>query len=720
MANNYKVGTEITVDAKKANESVNDLASSFEHMIDGLEETSTALENVESASKETAEAIDDAAKKTDDAAKKTNDWKKNLESLGKGLKDFGKNMSLYVTAPITAFAAVAVNEFMNAEKELTQLNIALNNSGNYSKAAVTQFQALATELEKTTNFSGGAVTTASALALGFTKTTEEAERLVRAAADLSSATGMDLDSSVQALGQSLQGVSGSLARTLPQMRNLTEEQLKAGEALRYVEERFKGSALQATQNLGGEITRLKNGFSAFAGEIGEQLAPYIRGLVSLLNQALDYVRNLDPVVRNTAIGVALFAAAIGPVAVAVGGFVALIPTLVTGLGAIATGIGAVLGVIFGPVGLLVALAGSAKLFYDLWQISGSAGKALFLTWQWVGAQFYNIFVIPLVSGLETVLSVMSRIPGAIGRGFETAADFVRSIKDGLKANTASMTAEVDKVFEGTGKSAADSFTFGLSTALGNLKDKVADSFTLPVQQGFQQVNSAQEEFVKKSKKESEKTNQYAQSISGSFANAFSTIADGTKSVGDAFSDMATSIVQDLTRMILQQSIYNAIAGFFGPTGGTPATAATGGFVQDGQITRRFASGGMVRGPGTGTSDSIPARLSNGEFVSDARTVSFFGPDFFTNLKRMAGSFNRPSPMIGGIPRFANGGMVSGGGSGETRIVIQNSGSPKEASSVTTEQDAQGMVVNIILEDIQRNGNIAKTFQTNYGLKRGGV
>lgn len=40
---------------------------------------------------------------------------------------------------------------------------------------------------------------------------------------------------------------------------------------------------------------------------------------------------------------------------------------------------------------------------------------------------------------------------------------------------------------------------------------------------------------------------------------------------------------------------------------------------------KFATGGYVSGPGTGTSDSIPARLSNGESVMTARTTSMFGP-----------------------------------------------------------------------------------------------
>lgn len=43
------------------------------------------------------------------------------------------------------------------------------------------------------------------------------------------------------------------------------------------------------------------------------------------------------------------------------------------------------------------------------------------------------------------------------------------------------------------------------------------------------------------------------------------------------------------------------------------------------VTPKFARGGLVTGPGTGTSDSIPARLSNGEAVMTARAVVDWGP-----------------------------------------------------------------------------------------------
>lgn len=56
-----------------------------------------------------------------------------------------------------------------------------------------------------------------------------------------------------------------------------------------------------------------------------------------------------------------------------------------------------------------------------------------------------------------------------------------------------------------------------------------------------------------------------------------------------------------------------------------------------------ASGGFVSGPGTATSDSIPARLSNGEFVVKASSVRKYGVGFLDAVNTQ---------------RFADGGLVS--------------------------------------------------------------
>jgi hypothetical protein len=67
-------------------------------------------------------------------------------------------------------------------------------------------------------------------------------------------------------------------------------------------------------------------------------------------------------------------------------------------------------------------------------------------------------------------------------------------------------------------------------------------------------------------------------------------------------------------------------------GNLPAIATTIATVLSGMTSAistvksaKFASGGYVSGAGTSTSDSIPARLSNGESVINAKSTSMFGP-----------------------------------------------------------------------------------------------
>ena len=60
---------------------------------------------------------------------------------------------------------------------------------------------------------------------------------------------------------------------------------------------------------------------------------------------------------------------------------------------------------------------------------------------------------------------------------------------------------------------------------------------------------------------------------------------------------------------------------------------------------KFATGGLVSGPGTATSDSIQARLSNGESVINAKSTAMFGP-LLSSLNQAGGgvAFN---PAAGG-------------------------------------------------------------------------
>lgn len=75
----------------------------------------------------------------------------------------------------------------------------------------------------------------------------------------------------------------------------------------------------------------------------------------------------------------------------------------------------------------------------------------------------------------------------------------------------------------------------------------------------------------------------------------------------------------------------AIGGMGTQTGMPPQpmmSMADGGYVEMGD---HAAQGGAVRGPGTGTSDSVPIRVSTGEYVIPAKVVKAKGKEFFDNL-----------------------------------------------------------------------------------------
>lgn len=78
--------------------------------------------------------------------------------------------------------------------------------------------------------------------------------------------------------------------------------------------------------------------------------------------------------------------------------------------------------------------------------------------------------------------------------------------------------------------------------------------------------------------------------------------DGATALANAFGRLADKLL-DMALDGLLNSIFSGLTGGMG---------GIFGFSQGGVV--EAATGGLIRGPGTGTSDSIPARLSDGEFV----------------------------------------------------------------------------------------------------------
>lgn len=141
-------------------------------------------------------------------------------------------------------------------------------------------------------------------------------------------------------------------------------------------------------------------------------------------------------------------------------------------------------------------------------------------------------------------------------------------------------------------------------------------------------------------------------VENAFATMFEQIGSGAKSAKDAFADFARSVMAAINRIAAQKIAEELFGGLNKGGGGGLGGLVSGFFKWAG-----FASGGYVTGPGTATSDSIPARLSAGEYVLRAEAVRRVGVDFLHALNgglRMGLSGPRWS---GQRLAFAEGGLV---------------------------------------------------------------
>lgn len=136
-----------------------------------------------------------------------------------------------------------------------------------------------------------------------------------------------------------------------------------------------------------------------------------------------------------------------------------------------------------------------------------------------------------------------------------------------------------------------------------------------------------------------KIQQTSNQLAKDFSGAITDWITGAQSFGDAMK----SILKQLIAQLIQAAIYATIV--------AACTGGGGGFAArwSKAFGKGLATGGSVDGPGTGTSDSIPAMLSNGEYVLNAQAVDRLGVPFLNGLN------------TGRLRGFASGGLVGSGG-----------------------------------------------------------
>jgi hypothetical protein len=150
-----------------------------------------------------------------------------------------------------------------------------------------------------------------------------------------------------------------------------------------------------------------------------------------------------------------------------------------------------------------------------------------------------------------------------------------------------------------------------------------------------------------------------------------------------------NIVSQISKMMASAIVNKFLSSFFGGVFGF----ADGGYV------RGYASGGTVWGPGTSTSDSIPAMLSRGEYVMNAAAVRRLGVPYLDmlNTGQMAG-FATGGPVMAdtAIPAMGKSGV-------NIRIQLKNeSGQQLQAEQTGSSFNGEEYVIGVVLKAVSTN------------------
>jgi len=358
----------------------------------------------------------------------------DLKATGSALRNTGKNLSLAVTAPIVAMAATSVNAFRQQEKAVAQLDAVLASMGDRAGFTSQQLQAMASELQNNSLFGDEDIlngVTNNLLTFG-NIAGQEFSRAQQLAVDLSARFDQDLKSSAIQLGKALNDPAKGLAALGEVGVSFTEqqkEQIKAmseagdmagaqASMLSVLEEQFAGQAKAAAEADGG-ITQLGMAWGDAQEQIGAVVMELLPMVVPAIRSVVDWIQNLDEGTRRWVVGIALAAAALGPLLVV--------------LGLVASGV----GMIIGPMGTLVSilkllapsigLVGKALMVFaanPVFLAIAAAVAAVYLAWQnWDKIQ-------PIIAGVGRVISnwwksTVEPVFAAIGKAVEQVVQLWR-------------------------------------------------------------------------------------------------------------------------------------------------------------------------------------------------------------------------------------------------------------------------------------------------------
>ncbi len=191
----------------------------------------------------------------------------------------------------------AVGEFASAEASAQRLDVALQMRG--MESAKTGLQDLASRMQELAGIDADMVTQLEAELVAQGKSRTEIEKTITAAAGLSAITGGDLNASVQMLNTTYSGSAMQLGRMIPEIKDLTEEQLKNGAAVDVIAEKYS-QYIGQTGITQIAMSRMQASLGDATETFGSIFAPVVVAAANVISGFAKAISNASPAVKTIA------------------------------------------------------------------------------------------------------------------------------------------------------------------------------------------------------------------------------------------------------------------------------------------------------------------------------------------------------------------------------------------------------------------------------------
>ena len=636
-----------------------------------------------------------------------------LDKFGSKISGIGKRLSVGLTLPLGIAGGAAIKMAADFEESMNKVNVAFKDASGevkeFSKTTLSEFGiAQGTALDMAALF--GDMSTSMGL------TTNEAAKmstaLVGLAGDLASFKNMNIEEVTTALNGVFTGETESLKRLGIVMTQVNLQQFAMEQGIKKtIKQMTQAEKVQLrynfvmakTSNAQGDFARTSDGaanqmrifqesMKELGATFGAVILPAFTKLVSFGNDVLKTLKNLDPVTKNVVVVFAALAASAGPLLYLAG---TVIPALAAAFAALTLSS----GLIVVAIAAVVAALGATVKYQSLKSSIESLNKEMpelrknyeklrkehDLTAE-SSLGIYNAQRKLLKSELALLKLQQDKEQGAIATMLGIESDeYVRlsqeisnteqSIKNfdlsisGLEKQVKSTSDETKdlgtslkdlKAIELTNlqlkwdlEDEAKQFAQEFDEAIGKefaamdsmsftdvFNEKVAEAFdpdSVPVMDEFDTAEMDLDEILNSDQHQAfldkmQKMSEISQAVGGEVANAFNqmgmSLVNSLGLADDGFQGFVKGLIGTITQLIammLSSAIAQSIAGATasgtatGPAAvvTTPAFIATavGGILGAFAAIPKFANGGIVSGPTLGLMGEYPGSKSNPEVIA---------------------------------------------------------------------------------------------------------